>query len=194
MSTVSDSIYYLTTHAHSYSLTYREFSYPDHHFWRQVVTAVRNITEVQISRKSIPVHIKGLKISTIDEELFKSIQKVGASIEELIDFEQSKRQKTVVLNSESSELARVRRILLMEARIPSIILHGQMDIDLLYAELGLKLKHMREIGFYLEKKFDGNMTDYDVQERFHIKSKSFNLRALTKFYLPRDLDLWLPPC
>ncbi len=191
---MSDSIYYLTTHAHSYSLTYREFSNPDHHFWRQVVTAVRNITEVQISRKSIPAHIKGLKISTIDEELFKSIQKVGASIEELIDFEQSKRQKTVVLNSESSELARVRRILLMEARIPSIILHGQMDIDLLYAELGLKLKHMREIGFYLEKKFDGNMTDYDVQERFYIKSKSFNLRALTKFYLPRDLDLWLPPC
>ena len=80
-------------------------------------------------------------------------------------------QKTVVLNTESTELARVRRILLMEERIPSIVEHGQMDIDLLYAELGLRLKHMREIGFYLEKKFEGLMTDHDVQERLHFKAK-----------------------
>jgi DNA mismatch repair ATPase MutS len=153
----------------------------NHQFWSQVVTAVRNITEVQISRKSIPEQIKGLKISTIDEDLFKRIQNVGASIEELIDFDQSKRQKTVVLNSESTELGRVRRILLMEARIPSIIKHGQMDIDLLYAELGLKLRHMREIGFFLEKKFDGDMTDNGVQERFNLKQKLFG-SFFTKCY------------
>ena len=60
----------------------------NYHFWKQVLTAVRNISEVQISRQSIPAHIKGLKISAINEDLFKRIQDVGSSIESLIDLDQ----------------------------------------------------------------------------------------------------------
>ena len=77
--------------------------------------------------------------------------------------EQSKMRKCIVLNPESEELARVRRVLHMESRIPSIIDHGQVDIDLLYSDLGLVLKHMRELGFYLEKQFDGPATDQEIK-------------------------------